>query len=129
MTDEFPPFGGENLPPRELDREKIVQNYDKTMVKKPKNFLIIGLLVIVAFLLGIITLLLVMPKEEKVVLVIPSPSPQELLPSPAATQSGLPINISQRLQSLQTSLQNVDFNQTQFLFPIVDFEIVFEKDN
>lgn len=121
MSEEtISPFGGDNLPLRELKKQAKVK---EALVKKNSSKFLLVVLMVAVFLLMLIILLLLFKLTQKTP-VTPSPSPVVLLsPSPQATGSGMPKSLPERLKNLEKNLQEVDLHQTQFSFPILDFKI------
>ena len=126
-----PPMSGEDqVPFREMVAEQVEPEpgkepaaADKPPVKKDRIFLfgLIGALVIIVILVIVLIVVFVQPQESAPP---PEPSPS---PSPVAeaTASGLPRNIGERRENLEKQLRNLDLEEINLSFPIIDFEIEF----
>lgn len=124
MSDEIPPFGAENLPFKEIPVQPAAA---PALGARNNKFLILALfLIIIILALGII-LILWQQKQRPPTLVSPSPSVALPVPSLVATASAVPNNLEERLSSLETKLKNIDLQQTEYVFPILDFSFNLEK--
>lgn len=126
MSESIAPFGGDNIPLKELKKEK--RKIEMIKKTKPKiSFAVIGMAVVIAFLLMIIVLLLIAGGEKPP---LPEPSPVPIVPSPipTATTSALPKSVAERLEKLEKGLNEVDLYQTELTFPLLDFNLNFSKE-
>ena len=125
MSDAIAPFGGDNIPLKELKKEK--RKIEMIKKTKPKiSFAVISMAVVIAFLLVIIVLLLTAGGKKSP---LPEPSPVPIAPSPipTATTSALPKSVAERLDKLEKGLNEVDLYQTDLTFPLLDFNLNFSK--
>jgi len=127
MSEEISPFGAENLPFRELEKQG-QQTQDETKLKSKNKFLVMALMTIIIFLLLIIILLLLSKTSPSVPFVVPSPSVVLVSPAPVATETALPKSVGTRLDELEKKLKEVDLYQTEFSFPNLDFSFNFGKE-
>ena len=126
MSEPIAPFGGDNIPLKELKKEK--QRTEMIKKTKPKvSFVVIAMAVIIVFLLMIVILLLTAGKKKEP---LPTPSPVPIAPSPmpVATTSALPKSVAERLNKLEKGLNEVDLYQTDLSFPLLDFNMSFSKE-
>lgn len=121
-----PPMSGEDQAPfRELETElpeaepKMGSQQPETKKNKLLVFGLIGALAVIVLLVAVLAMIFLRPQEA-----VPEPSPS---PSPSpiseATASGLPKNIGERRDALEKQLQNLDLQEINLSFPIIDFEI------
>ena len=125
MSDAIAPFSGDNIPLKELKKEK--RKIEMAKKTKPKiSPAVIAMAVVIAFLLMIITLLLITSGKKPPA---PQPSPIPIMPSPSpvSTTSALPKSVGERLEKLEKGLNEVDLYQTELSFPLLDFNLNFEK--
>lgn len=136
MSDEFetPPMSGDNLPIRELKTQKeSLEEKEETEEKKSKGissgdkrrfYTLVGLVIFLVFLMGLgIGLLLKNKKPQPVVLPTPQPT---IIPSPVATSSSWRQDLEDKIGKFENDLKNVDLKESQFLPPLLDFNIRFE---
>lgn len=119
--EELTPFGGENLPFKEIKEESV----PKTIKITNNKFLLMVFGGIIFVLVLVIALLLInqirfrfQPPAS------PVPAPVMFSPSPAAT-SGANNSIGERLDLLEKKLKEVDLQQTEYAFPLLDFSFSF----
>ncbi len=123
---EVIPFGGENLPVKELKKQAPAKEEKEIVPKKKTKLLLFVLIGVIVFLLLIIVLLLFGKKEVKP---LPSPTPSAVLlsPSPQATPSAFPKTLSEKIEDLEKKLKETQLHKTDLAFPILDFNFNFEQ--
>ncbi|GEM_PF-6816541 len=112
-SEEFTPFGGENLPFKEIEKEELPRE-EKNI--KFKFFLMI-FIIFISFIF-----LLTLKRQNFNFSPQPSwlPSPAHFSPSPTAT--GLVNNnIEEKIDLFEKKLKETDLQQTEFSFPLLDF--------
>lgn len=137
MSEDFeaPPMSGDNLPIRELktekeiSEEKVEEKETKTTLFKDKRrlYLMVGGVIFLVFLMGLgIGFLLKNKKPQQGVLPTPQPT---ITPSPVATSSSWRQDLEDKIGKFEDDLKNVDLKESQFLPPILDFEMRFELED
>lgn len=115
--EELTPFGGENLPFKEIKEESV----PKTIKTINNKFLLIVSGVIIIVLVLVIALLVINQiKPRFYTQASPLPTPVIFSPSPAATSSASN-SIDERLNLLEKKLKEVNLQQTEYSFPLLDF--------
>jgi len=117
---EVPPFGADNLPIKELEPEKVIKPVQEAC---GNNIFVVILLAIIILLLAVIVILFIYKNQPPPVVILPSPSAQIIIASPSATPSASFKQVGERLTGLEIDLKQVDLNDPQLVFPILDFSL------
>jgi len=128
-----PPMSGENVPFKEMEEEhppappepKGVEETPKPVNLKRLKIMMIGLVFLFAIIIIILLAFLLKPKPEPAPLPSPLPSPP---PIQTATRSAVGRNVVERIEALEIQVDSLDLSETDLAFPILDFEINFDKD-
>jgi len=129
---EAPPMGGENIPFKELEQEKppvpeLVKKEMPSMAEKKikrLKLIMIGSIVSMFFMIVILVALLLKPEPEAPPPPAPSPSP-----SPSPTVKVVDKSLTERIEASEKQIDGLDFAETDLAFPVLDFNINFDKDN
>ena len=136
---EAPPISGdEPAPLKELETEMPKQegvpltqdglNLDKPASVKPKpRILIFVLVAVIAILIGIMIGIGIRTKNGKVI--IPSPSPKLVSPSPITTLMTEDTTLKDKIVSFKKSLDQVDLEELSLNPPLLDFNIRFKVED
>lgn len=123
MSETLSPFGGDNLPFRELPADVARE------VSPPNKKIIIAAVSGGLFILLIVVLIFLAPKNQPEPVVVASPPvPSPLVSSPSASDSADFSGVASRLEKLEDNLKALDLSQSQLQFPLIDFKFNFEKD-
>ncbi len=123
MSEEVSPFGGENLPLKELKIQSmpVAPKIIVPVKKDQTKIMLFALVAIIILLLVVIILLVVSRLQQRQPVLLPSPTAVLFSPSPTATGGALPKTVIERLDTLEKQLTNVDLRQTELSFPLLDF--------
>lgn len=131
---ETPPMSGENVPFKEMEEEhppapvqqeaaeKTLAAVDHKKIKKLKLMMIATVAIFAIVIIVLLTLLLKPKPAPSLPPPLPSPSP-----TPTATPSAVGRNVVERIEALEKQIEALDFTETDLSFPILDFNINFEK--
>lgn len=124
-----PPMGGENIPLKELKTETPVPQGQavagQIVPVKKKNPLIMALLVSLTLLVGLFIGISLSKKgshNEKIIPSLsPSKEPETVIVSPIPKT-----NIEEKLNTIKTTLNNLDLEEKNLQPPVMDFKIRFK---
>jgi len=132
-----PPMSGENVPFKEMEEEhppappaesegleKTPKPVDRKKIKRLKMMMVVSI-VFFAIIIILLVAFLLKPKPEPAPLPSPSPSPSPIV---TATPSAVGKNVVERIEALEKQVDALDLSETDLAFPILDFEINFDKD-
>ena len=125
---EAPPMGGENVPYRELEAEKVpVLNKESSVPPKKSKLKVLALAGGVFFLIILLSLLVVVVSSQNKNKV--SVTEETSLPTPQAKQEAetavVPKEVNDKVNNLSKELGNADLQELDLRYPQVNWEVRF----